>query len=90
MNILCSELFQQQLKEILSSFAKEDIKTAQSFKMYLDTILFNMPTKAKKYKSSIYFDDENIKDIQHQGYTIIFLIQEESETYVILAIIKDS
>jgi hypothetical protein len=86
MTILSSELFQSQLKDILNSLADEDVKVAQNFKMYLDTILFNMPTKAKKYKKSIYFDDENIKDIQHQEYTIIFLI--ENDTYVILGITK--
>ena len=90
MTILSSELFQEQLKDILSSLAKDDIKVAQDFKMYLDTILFNMPTKAKKYKKSIYFDDENIKDIEHQEYTIIFLIEDKKDTYIILGIVKSN
>ncbi len=89
MNILSSQLFQSQLKEILISLADEDIKLAKDFKMYLDTILFNMPTKAKKYKKSIYFDDENIKDIQHQNYTIVFLIDDKKDTYVILGIFEN-
>jgi hypothetical protein len=57
--------------------------------MYLDTIILNMPSKAKKYKKSIYFDDENIKDIDHQGFLIVFLMPREGdENYVILGIFK--
>lgn len=85
MNILSSKLYQAQLKSILASFAKEDIK---SFKLYLDTIILNMPSKVKKYKQSVYFDNEKIKDIEHQGYTIPFYIDEAKETYVVLGIIK--
>jgi hypothetical protein len=48
-----------------------------------------MPSKAKKYKKSIYFDDENIKDIDHQGFLIVFLMPREGdENYVILGIFK--
>ena len=90
MNILGSNLFQTQLKNILISLSDKNTKTAHDFKIYLDTILFNIPTKAKKYKKSIYFDDENIKDIQFQDYTIIFLIEDKKDNYVILAIINNS
>jgi UDP-glucose 6-dehydrogenase len=88
-NILNSPLFEKQLKDILQEFAKEDLKATQNFKMYLDTIILNMPSKAKKYKKSIYFDDENIKDIDHQGFLIVFLMPREGdENYVILGIFK--
>ena len=88
MNIVTTKLYEEQLKEILAGFTKEDFGASKKFKTYLDTIIINMPTKAKKYKKSIYFDDENIKDIEHEDFTIVFFIDNEKETYLILGIIK--
>lgn len=85
MKILSSKLYETQLKSILGTFTPEEIK---AFKLYLDTIIINMPSKAKKYKPSIYFNDENIKDIEHQGYTIPFYYDEANDTYLVLGIIK--
>jgi toxin ParE1/3/4 len=89
MNILCSELFETQLKELLQEFSKEDFNATKSFKLYLDTIILNMPTKATKYKKSIYFDDDNIRDIVHEDYTIPFLIDSKQDNYVVLSIVKN-
>ncbi len=89
MNIICSELYEQQLKEILELIILEsDYETAKKFKLYLDTIILNIPTKVQKYKSSIYFNDENIKDIEHEGYTIPFVADELNKTFAILGIVK--
>ena len=88
MNIVCSELFETQLKELLQEFAKEDFNATKSFKLYLDTIILNMPTKAKKYNQSIYFENENIRDIVHEEFIIPFFIDEDLDTYVILGIVK--
>ncbi len=85
MNILSSKLYETQLKSILSTFAP---KEAKAFKLYLDTVIINMASKAKKYKPSIYFDDENVKDIEHQGYTIPFYYDEANDTYLVLGILK--
>lgn len=85
MKILSSELYETQLKSILGTFAPEETK---AFKLYLDTIIINMPSKAKKYKPSVYFNDENVKDIEHQGYTIPFYYDEANDTYLVLGIIK--
>jgi hypothetical protein len=86
--ILYTESFEKQLKELLSEYAQEDFKATKSYKMYLDTIIFNMPTKVQKFKKSIYFDDANIKDIEHQGHIIPFYFDEETESYIILGIVK--
>lgn len=88
MQILVTPLFETQLKEILENFASQDFDAAKKFKLYLDTIIINMPTKAKKYKKSIYFDNENIKDIPHEEYTVVFFMDEEQETYLVLSILE--
>ena len=88
MKILCSQLYEKQIKKILISIASSDYNQAKKFKLYLDTIILNVQTKAKKYKQSVYSDNENIKDIEHEGYTIPFLFDEPNNTYLILAILK--
>lgn len=88
MEIVCSKLYESQLKEILSSMAQENISSAKNFKMYLDTLIINIPTKAKKYKKSIYFDDENIKDLQHEEYTIVFISNLTHTSFSLLGIVK--
>lgn len=90
MEILCSELYEKQLKEILLPMIEEDVSLAKKFKIYLDTLIVNIPTKAKKYKKSIYFNDENIKDLEYENYTIIFCIEESNTSYIIIGIIKKS
>ena len=87
MNILTTQLFEEQLKEILKNFIQEDKEATKKFKLYLDTIIINIPTKAQKYKKSIYFDNDNIKDIPHEGFIIIFYIDKETDNYLILSIL---
>lgn len=89
MNIICSELYEKQLKEILETIISgTDYQTAKKFKLYLDTIILNVPTKAKKYKASIYFDDDIIKDIEYEDYLIPFIFDDENKIYTILGITK--
>ena len=90
MKIVNSKLYEEQLKSLLNEYFSKDLKGAKSFKLYLDTIILNMPTKVKKYKQSIYFNNENIKDIEHQGLTIPFYYDIINNTYVILGIINNS
>ena len=88
MKILSSHLYQEQLKAILKPVLEHNPQNAKSFKLYLDTIIINIPTKAKKYKQSIFFENEDIRDIEHQGYTIPFYMDEKNATYVVLGIVK--
>lgn len=88
MQILCTDLFEEQLKNILQKFAEENLSATKNFKVYLDTVIINIPTKAQKYKKSIYFNDENIKDLEHQGFVIPFYIDQASDNYLILGIME--
>ncbi len=88
MNVLSSELYRQEVKEA-STYIKENTELSVSnFEIYLDTIIINMHTKAKKYKQSIYFNNVNVKDIQNQGFTIPFYVDEKKGLYILLGIVK--
>jgi len=88
--ILCSKLYEEQLKEILEPLIQEDVALAKKVKMYLDTLIINIHTKAKKYKNSIFFDDVNIKDLEFENYTVTFCIEDNGSLYVLLGIVKKS
>ena len=87
MKTISSDLYKKQLQEAIELVKKQNDASLSSFEMYLDTIIINMHTKIKKYKKSIYFDDENIKEIQNQGFTIPFFIDEEKGLYILLGIV---
>jgi len=88
MNVLISPLYKNQLKAIIAQLEKENLVNAKSFQLYLDTVIINMHSKVKKYKKSIFFDDENIKDIENQGSTIPFYIDEKKNIYILLGILN--
>lgn len=87
-HILSSTLFEEQLQEILFELEKIDAKSAKSFKLYLDTVIINMQSKIAKYKPSVHFEDEKVKEIENQGYMIPFYCDEANETYVLIGIYK--
>ncbi len=88
MQIVCSKEFIEQLKNILVDFMQKDINETKKFKLYLDTVLYNLPTKVQKYKPSIYFENDDIKDIEHEGFIIPFYIDNKNNKYVILGIFQ--
>lgn len=88
MKILCSKLYQEQLRSILEPYLQSDPKGIKDFKLYLDTVVLNMPSKLHKYKKSVYFDNEDIKDIEHQGYTIPFIYDETNDIFLLLGIVE--
>jgi hypothetical protein len=90
MNISCTALYEKQLKNILEEMSQIEFDMAKKFKLYLDTVIINVPTKAKKYKPSIYFDDESIRDIVHEGYIIPFYISPDNNNYLIIGILKEN
>ena len=88
MKILSTETFEFQLKDLLKEYINIDFSATKNYKLYLDTIILNMPTKFHKLQTSIYFDDENIKDIDHQGHLIPVFYDKENDTYILLGIVK--
>jgi len=88
MQIFCTDTYQTQLRALLEEFPQEQLASAKNFKLYLDTIIVNIPTKLSKYKTSVLFNDEKIKDVEHKGLRIPFYYEKESDTYLILGIVK--
>jgi len=86
MKIVTTKLFEQQLEKILELIIEQDATAAKNFKNYLDTIILNIPSKEKKYKKSLYFDNDNIKDVYFQGCVVVFHVDKERDEYLIMGI----
>ena len=85
MNIIVTKRFEDDLKTILSKILEQlDRQSAKNFKLYLDTIILNIPTKLHKYKLSPFFKEENVKEIDYNGLKIFFL--EDENDIVLLSI----
>jgi hypothetical protein len=88
MKILSTKTFEVQLKDLLKEYINIDFSATKNYKLYLDTVILNMPTKFHKLQKSIYFDDEDIKDIDHQGHLIPVFFDKKNNSYIILGIVK--
>jgi len=86
--ILSTELYESQLKDILEKYFQDDFNGAKKFKIYLDTLIINIPTKIKKYKQSLLFEDENIKEVDYENFKVLFYHDTENSHFVILSIVS--
>ena len=87
MKILITPRYKQNLQTLLTQIHQQlDFSNAKNFKLYLDTIIFNIPTKLHKYKTSDFFKDERVKEIDFRGFKIFFLYDKNDEKIILLSI----
>lgn len=87
MRILVSKKFEEELESILSQMVQQlGCKDAKNFKLYLDTIILNIPTKLHKYKVSPFFDTDTIKEIDYSGFKIFIYEDKTNDSVVLLSI----
>ncbi len=61
---------------------------ALEFRKKLDKQIFNIINMPYKYRKSIYFDDDNIRDLIYKGYTVVYKVDEEKSIITVLGIKK--
>ena len=77
MQINKSPKYQQELKIILEYIAKDKVNAMLHFRKELNKslqLLKNFPYKNRK---SIYFENENIRDMTYKGHTIVYEVFED-------------
>ncbi len=88
MKILKSNKFNDELKNILYFIALDSKSRAKIFKNNLlksiNDLIF-MPYKCRK---SIYFNNEDIRDLIFKGYTVVYKIDTDKNSIIILGIKK--
>ncbi|EFV4361909.1 type II toxin-antitoxin system RelE/ParE family toxin, partial [Campylobacter jejuni] len=91
MQILESDLFTNELNIILSFIVrKESIKAKNTFKNDLYKALKKLDFMPYKFRKSLAFDDENVRDFIFKGYVIPYKIDKEKDLIIILGIYKEN
>lgn len=78
--------YRNNLFQILDYIAQDKFSASEKFKNELDELINNLPTFPYKYKKSIYFNNDNIRDMVYKGYTIIYRVNLEKNTIYIIRI----
>ncbi len=78
--------YKNQLTIILKHIAKDKISASEKFYKDLNKIIDEIPNFPLKYRKSVYFDNENIRDMTFRGYTVIYRINNKKELIEIIRI----
>jgi len=81
-----SRKVQTKLLTILKYIAKDKVSVSEKFQIDLDEQINNIPNFPFKYKSSIYFDDKNVRDMAFKKYTINYEINLDQNRIEIMDI----
>ena len=76
----------EKLQSILIYIANDKPSAAIEFESQLEKKITSLLENPFMYRKSIYFNNDSYRDLIHQGYTIIYKI--ENETIMILDIFK--
>jgi len=86
--IVKSPTYNVQLIKRLKTIASDSPNNARKFKKTLDEHIYNLDYMPYKFRKSYHYDDENIRDLIVQGYTIPYMIDEENQKIIVLDIFK--
>ena len=81
-------VFKINLQKILKFIAKDSKNRAYLFNSGLFNTLNNIDNMPYKYRKSIYYNDEDVRDCIFKGYTVPYLIDEKNKRIVLLDIFK--
>ncbi|RLA75494.1 MAG: type II toxin-antitoxin system RelE/ParE family toxin [Epsilonproteobacteria bacterium] len=74
------------LFKILDYIAVDKLQSSKKFENNLNKQINDIPNFPYKCRKSIYFDDENIRDMIFKGYTIIYRINQKKDCIDIVRI----
>lgn len=77
MQIIETDKYKKQLKEIVFYIKKDKVTASIEFIKSLKENVNNVTNFPYKYKKSIYYENENIRDMTFEGYTIVYEVFED-------------
>ena len=69
--------FIDDLKEMLDFIKKDKSQAAEKFKQELKQSIEKLPNFPYQYRKSIFFSNENIRDLIYKGYIILYKIDKD-------------
>ncbi len=86
MIIIHKPTFSRQLKQIIELISLDKPSASMKFKNELKEAINLLPDHPFKYRKSIYFDNENIRDMIYKKYTMIYRVKPRKNEIDILRI----
>jgi plasmid stabilization system protein ParE len=90
LKIIESDEYKLRLKEITHYIKRDKKSAAVKFAKELRKNIRNLDTHPYKFRKSIYFDDESIRDMIYKGYTITYEVNMEMCSIEILDIFNQN
>ena len=90
MQIIYRPTFEFNLLRIIDFIVTDKPKASVNFANELEKLIFNLPNFPYKNRQSIYFNDENIRDMVFKGYTIVYKINIQKNLIEILDIFNQN
>ena len=78
MKILFKDTFVIRLEKQVDYIALDNPVNARRFKNDLLKMIIEIPANPLKNRKSIWFDDQNIRDLIFKGYTIVYRINDNT------------
>ncbi len=88
MQIIKRDKYISEIQEIMNFIAKDSIERALKFEEDIEKKLNNLPIMPYKFRQSLYFNNEHIRDLIFKGYVIPYLIDKQNNLIAILGINK--
>ena len=88
MKIVYNPTFTRHFIIIEDYITENSFNSANKFKSRLKVKIESIPNFPYKFRKSLYYEDENIRDYIFKGYTIPYLIDTEKDQILILDIFK--
>ena len=90
MKIIETNLYINQLLKVLKYISNDKISAARKFKQRLSKNIKNLINFPYKYRKSYYYDEETIRDMIFEGYTIIYRVKKEENIIEVLEIFNQN
>lgn len=86
MKIVRSQAYIKSLQETMQFISLDSKARALNFKHQLDTHIDDLDNMPFKFRKSIYFNDNNIRDLIFKGYTVVYKINTTKDTITIIGL----
>ena len=88
MEVVKKDTFDTQLDDVLDFIAEDSLNKAIEFMSELEDKLETLPYMPYKFRKSIYFEHDEIRDFIFKGYVIPYFIDKLESKIVLLGIVK--
>ena len=90
MKVIESKQFKDELRAIAFYIKKDKSSASIDFVKNLKKTIKRLVDFPYQYKKSIYFDNDEIRDMVYRGYTIVYEISTEKDTLVLLSMFNQN